>query len=111
MECYQKQNAARRSPTLKTSKLLHSENKDLENSEINGHLEEVRNFLDQPAVEKTCNLSQASWVPELKCAKVVKKVGKKWNYFGHSFMGNDVLYPEEAAYLLEIVRHIIFVYC
>uniref|UniRef100_A0A8D9EMK8 tRNA-splicing endonuclease subunit Sen54 n=1 Tax=Cacopsylla melanoneura TaxID=428564 RepID=A0A8D9EMK8_9HEMI len=95
-------NTSKKCPTLKTSRLLESENQNFENTEVKDHLNKVKEFLGKPSVEKTVCLSQAQWIPELKCAKVLKKVGKKWNYFGHRFMGNDVLYPEEAAYLLEI---------
>lgn len=96
-------NPSKKCPTLNSPKILISQNKEQEENEIKNHLEEVKEFLGKPSVEKACNLSKAQWIPELQCAKVLKKVGKKWTHFGHSFMGNDVLYAEEAVYLLEIV--------
>lgn len=48
-------------------------------------------------------LSCADWIPDVKKAKVTKKVGKVWENLGHHSNDEDWLFPEEALLLLETV--------
>lgn len=51
-------------------------------------------------------LSFAEWDDILQKAIVVEKKGPHWLHIGHSHGNKIYIYPEEALYLMEIVRFI-----
>ncbi|XP_075232039.1 uncharacterized protein LOC142330564 [Lycorma delicatula] len=73
----------------------------LEKKQIQNALGDRKALLEEERVEKWSALSSAEWIPDVKKAKVIKKVGKAWENLGHHSNDEDWLFPEEALLLLE----------
>ena len=60
-------------------------------------IETLLTLREEPRVNQNNHLTEAVWNEEWKSVKIVKPVGKHWNFMGHK----QLLCPEEALFLLE----------
>ncbi|KAG8235171.1 hypothetical protein J437_LFUL015477 [Ladona fulva] len=85
---------------VKLKQFKPSDNR-VEKKKIENLLNETRSILEEERLERLASLSQAEWIPSIQLVKVTKLVGRQWSYMGHRYLGDMVLYPEEALFLLE----------
>ncbi|XP_078736659.1 tRNA-splicing endonuclease subunit Sen54 isoform X2 [Lampetra fluviatilis] len=64
-------------------------------------MEEHWQLLGEERVERLGNLVQTEWIAEEEKVELKSKPGKFWQTMGHMVNGRQLLYPEEALYLLE----------
>ncbi|XP_067914003.1 tRNA-splicing endonuclease subunit Sen54 isoform X2 [Heterodontus francisci] len=65
--------------------------------------EEQRQLLSEERVERLGSLIKAEWKPQDSIVELKSNAGKFWHTMGHVEHGKQLLYPEEALYLLECV--------
>ncbi|XP_043942749.1 tRNA-splicing endonuclease subunit Sen54 [Protopterus annectens] len=63
--------------------------------------EEQWQLLGEERVQRLGSLIKAKWKPKAKIVKLKSPAGKFWHTMGHTEHGKQLLYPEEALYLLE----------
>ncbi|KAK7601340.1 hypothetical protein V9T40_008781 [Parthenolecanium corni] len=83
-------------------KLNHSENPEKELLEIQSFLQQQKELLEEPKIEKDRLLIYADWDDSIFKAKVTKNSGSSLEVFGHNRGGCVYLHPEEALYLIEM---------
>ncbi|XP_075908988.1 tRNA-splicing endonuclease subunit Sen54 [Petromyzon marinus] len=64
-------------------------------------MEEHWQLMGEERVERLGNLVQTEWIAEEEKVELKSKPGKFWQTMGHMVNGRQLLYPEEALYLLE----------
>ncbi|XP_072339142.1 tRNA-splicing endonuclease subunit Sen54 isoform X3 [Scyliorhinus torazame] len=65
--------------------------------------EEQWQLLSEERVERLGSLVKAEWKPQESIVELKSNAGKFWHTMGHVENGKQLLYPEEALYLLECV--------
>ncbi|XP_078426910.1 tRNA-splicing endonuclease subunit Sen54 isoform X4 [Cetorhinus maximus] len=65
--------------------------------------EEQWQLLSEERVERLGSLIKAEWKPQDSIVELKSNAGKFWHTMGHVENGKQLLYPEEALYLLECV--------
>ncbi|XP_078081448.1 tRNA-splicing endonuclease subunit Sen54 isoform X4 [Mustelus asterias] len=65
--------------------------------------EEQWQLLSEERVERLGSLVKAEWKPQESIVELKSNAGKFWHTMGHVEHGKQLLYPEEALYLLECV--------
>ncbi|XP_041073119.1 tRNA-splicing endonuclease subunit Sen54 isoform X6 [Carcharodon carcharias] len=65
--------------------------------------EEQWQLLSEERVERLGSLLKAEWKPQDSIVELKSNAGKFWHTMGHVENGKQLLYPEEALYLLECV--------
>ncbi|GCB76888.1 hypothetical protein scyTo_0017517 [Scyliorhinus torazame] len=63
--------------------------------------EEQWQLLSEERVERLGSLVKAEWKPQESIVELKSNAGKFWHTMGHVENGKQLLYPEEALYLLE----------
>ncbi|XP_067860463.1 tRNA-splicing endonuclease subunit Sen54 [Heptranchias perlo] len=63
--------------------------------------EEQWQLLSEERVERLGSLIKAEWKPQESIVELKSNAGKFWHTMGHVAHGKQLLYPEEALYLLE----------
>ncbi|XP_059509806.1 tRNA-splicing endonuclease subunit Sen54 isoform X2 [Stegostoma tigrinum] len=63
--------------------------------------EEQWQLLSEERVERLGSLIKAEWKPQESIVELKSNAGKFWHTMGHVEHGKQLLYPEEALYLLE----------
>uniref|UniRef100_UPI00398E6D77 tRNA-splicing endonuclease subunit Sen54 isoform X2 n=1 Tax=Pristiophorus japonicus TaxID=55135 RepID=UPI00398E6D77 len=63
--------------------------------------EEQWQLLSEERVERLGSLIKAEWKPQESVVELKSNAGKFWHTMGHVEHGKQILYPEEALYLLE----------
>lgn len=76
----------------------------LENNAIQNGINIRKDLLNLEKVDRVSNLATAEWLPHKKKAKVIKKSGQEWTNFGQEVDSVLYLIPEEAMFLLEMVK-------
>lgn len=78
----------------------------LEEKQIENGLKTRKKLLELERVDRMSQLSLAEWLSHCQKAKVVRLSGKVWDTFGYYEQSQMYLLPEEALFLLEMVRKI-----
>ncbi|XP_029293940.1 tRNA-splicing endonuclease subunit Sen54 [Cottoperca gobio] len=74
---------------------------DEQRQRLEQSLNEHWSLISEERVEKLGNLVKATWVPSEKIVELQSPAGKFWQTMGFSANGKQVLFPEEALYLME----------
>ncbi|XP_036409158.1 tRNA-splicing endonuclease subunit Sen54 isoform X2 [Megalops cyprinoides] len=74
---------------------------DQQRERLQHSLDEHWNLIAEERVERLGNLVKAKWIPSKGLVELQSPAGKFWQTMGFSEHGKQVLFPEEALYLME----------